>query len=205
MSCLLYFGLLCPFRTDCACVYSSEPKRSRWVQEQHRRKYLWRQSAKEKFDQVSEGIATEIDPVKQVRIRAILSDIGRKAEELDLLERASSKKLESLRTPLKESEAHFAQSEILGFIGSNRRHFTPLIVTSAMAGLPFVTARVSCEQCSKFGIKLLHGLAFEVFLTIERQLPEPIRGLGRSIDEFREFLLNGPQHSLAHAAELRKN
>jgi hypothetical protein len=113
--------------------------------------------------------------------------------------------LESLRTQLKECEAYFAQAEILGFLENNRRQFTPKNVACAMAGLPHITARVSCEQCVKYGINPSHGIAFEIFRTIERAVQEPIRDLGRSIDTMRGCLLNGPHNNQADAAQLRKN
>jgi hypothetical protein len=113
--------------------------------------------------------------------------------------------LESLLSQLKEREAYLAQAEILRFLESSRRKFTPLKVACAMAGLPHVTARVSCERCAQFGIKPSHGIAFDVFQTIERMVPEPISDLGGSIETLRQYLLNGPESNLPHAAQLRKN
>jgi DnaJ-domain-containing protein 1 len=175
------------------------------LQERHSRNYVQRQSAQDVFDRASKARATDSDPLKQAQIQAILSDLEYKSHELDSLEKASRTELESLRTQLKEREASFAQAEILRFLESNRRQFTPLNVACAMAGLPHVTARVSCERCRKYGINPSHGIAFEMFQTIERTVPEPIRDLGRSIDIMREHLLSRPHNSLASAAQLRKN
>lgn len=180
-------------------------KRVADLQERHRRDYARRQSARGVFDRASEAIATDSDPEKQVQIGEILSDLGYKSHEADSLEQASRMKLESLRTQLKESEAYFAQAEILRFLESGRRKFTPLKVSCAMAGLPHVTARVSCELCTKHGINPPHGAAFEMFRTIERVVPEPIRNFGCSIGAMREHLLSGPHSDSPHAAQLRKN
>jgi DnaJ-domain-containing protein 1 len=180
-------------------------KRVAELQEQHSRDYARRQSARGVFDRASEAITTDSDPVKQAQIQAILSDLGYKAQEADSLEQTSRMELESIRAQLKESEAYFAQVEILRFLESSRRKFTPLKVACAMAGLPHVTARVSCERCAQFGIKLSHGIAFDVFQTIERMVPEPICDLGGSIETLREHLLNGPRSDVPHAAQLRKN
>ena len=134
-----------------------------------------------------------------------LSDLAIKSQEADALEESSRVKLNSLRTLLRDRGAYFAQAEIFAFLKSNRRQFTPLNVARAMAGLPHVTARVSCELCAKNGFNSVHGFEFEKFRTIERVVSEPIRDSGRSIDAMREDLLNGPRDYLPHAAQLRKN
>jgi Mg2+ and Co2+ transporter CorA len=113
--------------------------------------------------------------------------------------------LESLRTRLRECEAYFAQTEILRFIESNRRKFTPRNIAFAMAGLPRITARVSREQCAKLAIDPPDGIAFEVFRAIARSIREPIRDLRHSVYEMRKRLLNGPQSDLPQAAQLREN
>jgi hypothetical protein len=180
-------------------------KRVAEFKERHSRNYARCQSAREDFDRAFEAHAADSDPVKQAQIQAILPDLGYKSQEAASLEQTSRIELELLRTQLKECEAYFAQTEILGFLESNRRQFTPKNVACAMAGLPHVTARVSCEQCAKYGINPSHGIAFEIFRTIERAVQEPIRDLGRSIDTLRTNLLTGPHNHLAHAVQLRKN
>ena len=175
------------------------------LQVRHRRDYARLQSAKEVFGRASEAHTTDSDPVRQGQLRAIVSDLGCKSQEAASLEQTSRIELELLRTQLRECEAYFAQTEILGFLESNRRQFTPLNVACAMAGLPHVTARVSCKRCAECGIKPSHGIAFEIFRTIERAVQEPIRDLGRSIDTMRGRLLNGPNNNQGDAAQLRKN
>ena len=203
-------GYLEPFRDNLTRKTTSNElralrKRVVELQERHRRDYARCQSAREAFDQASKARATDSDPVKQAQIQPILPDLEYKSQEADSLEQKSRMELESLRTQLKEREAYFAQAEILRFIESNRRQFTPRNVACAMAGLPNVTSRASCEQCEKDGINPSHGIDFEMFQTIERTVPEPILDLGRSIDAMRECLLDGPHSNLAHAVLLRKN
>jgi len=180
-------------------------KRVAELQQRHRRDYAQSQSAQQYFDQASEARATDSDLVTQGQIRAILSGLDYRSKEADSVEKASRTELESLRTELREREAYFAQAEILRFLESNRRQFTPLTVACAMAGLPRVTARISCEQCAQFGIKPPYGIAFEIFRTIERMVPEPIHNLGHSVDALREYLRSGPHNDLAHVVRLRKN
>jgi hypothetical protein len=203
-------GYLEPFRDNRTRKITSNElralrKRVVELQEQHRRDYARQQSAREAFDRASEARHSDSDPVRKQELQSIVSDLGYKSQEADSLEQKSRVELESFRSQLKESEAYFAQTEILGFLESNRRKFTPLNIACAMAGLPRVTARVSCERCAKYGINPPHDITFEMFQTIERMVPEPIRDLGRSIDTLRAHLLTGPHNHLAHAVQLRKN
>jgi hypothetical protein len=122
-----------------------------------------------------------------------------------MLEETSRMKWDFLQAELKEREAYFAQSEILRFVQSNRRQFNPLNVARAMAGLPVVTTRVSCERCAKHGIDPPPGMAYCVFQAIRQVLREPIRDLGRSVELMREHIVRGPNKDLPHAVVLRKN
>jgi len=74
-----------------------------------------------------------------------------------------------------------------------------------MAGLPIVTARVSSELCTKYRIAQSNGIAFEIFRLIESALKEPLPDFGRPIDSLRKQLVNEPEKSIPHAAELRKH
>jgi hypothetical protein len=180
-------------------------KRVTEIRERHRRDYGLLQQAQETCERAFEAWAAESDLVKRAEGQALRPALALKYEEVESLEQTSRTELESLRSQLKEREAYFAQTEILGFLQSNRRRFTPRNVACAMSGLPHVTSRVSCEQCAKHGINPSHGIAFEMFQTIERVVQEPNCDLGRSIDTMREHLLSGPHNDLAHAAEFRKN
>lgn len=171
----------------------------------YRREYVMCRDAEEKCERAFQAWGAESDPVKRAQIQAIRQSLARDYDEADRLETNSRRECDSFEAELKEREAYFAQSEILNFIQSNRRQFTPLNIACAMAGLPLVTARVSCEQCAKHGIDPLPGMAFDVFRTIQRTLQEPIRDLGDSIDSLRKHLLSGSENELPHSAELCNN
>jgi hypothetical protein len=180
-------------------------KRVAEAQEGHRRNYARCQHAQETCKRTIDASSAECDPVRRAEIQRFRPDLARKYEEAESLVQSSNVELESLQTQLKEQEAYFAQTEILRFLESSRRKFTPRNVALGMAGLPRVTARVSCEQCGKFGINPPDGMAFSIFRTIGRSFPEPIRDLGHSIDTLRERLLYGPRNDQAQAAQLRKH
>lgn len=145
------------------------------------------------------------DTFKRAQIQAVRAAFARDYEETESLEKKSRTEWETLQAEIVVSEAHFAQSEILTHIQSNRRRFTPLNTARAMAGLPRITARVSSERCRKDEINPPNGIAFDMFRTIERILKEPLRDLGRAIDSLRHHLVNGADKNLPHTAELRKN
>lgn len=173
--------------------------------ELRRRNFEYHRSAHDRCESAFNAWANESDTLKRAQIQEMRSKLLRNFEEAESLGLTSRLKCEALERELKESEAHFAQSEILRFIQSNRRRFTPLNVARAMAGLPLVTARVSSELCTRYGINPADGMFFQMFRAIERVLKEPIQDLGRSIDSMRTDLLMGPEKDLLHAADLRKN
>ena len=74
-----------------------------------------------------------------------------------------------------------------------------------MAGMPLLSARVSCERCSQADNDLVDGVAFQMFQAIERVVKEPIDDLGSSIEAMRNHLLSAAWKKFPHAAELRKN
>lgn len=203
-------GLLEPF-TDSLTLETTPAelrqlrKREEEASERYRRNFKRRRFVKEKFERVFRAETDESDPVKRVQLQMIRGGLAHDYEEAESLQQSSFAEWNSLRAERRQREAHFAQSEILRFIQSTRREFTPLNVARAMAGLPFNTARISCERCTRHDIDLPHGLAFQIFQAIESVLQEPISDLGGSIDSMRDRLLKGRGNKLPAAAELRRN
>jgi hypothetical protein len=163
------------------------------------------QRAQDSCERVFYEWVAHSDPVKKAQIQSMRSGLAHTYEEAQLLERASRLRSESLRTELKEREAYFAQSEILRFIQSNRREFTPLNIARAMAGIPFIAARVSCERCSASKMGLEDSFELQKFQIIERVLVEPITNLESAIERLRKRLLMGRGRHLPSPAELRAN
>jgi hypothetical protein len=147
----------------------------------------------------------ESDPLLRGQIHNELARCEQEHEEIASLDAKSRAERENLRSEIADCEAHFAQSEILKHLQTNRRRFTPLNVSRAMAGIPLVTARVSSELCTRHRMTQSDGILFEVFRMLERALKEPCPNLGDTIDSLRNQLVSGPGRNLPHAAELRKN
>ena len=202
--------LLEPFTRDHICTSAALRlrqlrKEAMASRERHGRRFADMQRAHEICERGFDAWVADSDSVTRAQIQIERAKFARDYEEVASLEQRSRTEWETFQVELEECEAHFAQSEILKYIQSNRRRFTPLNIARAMAGLPLVTARVSIDSCTKYGINPQYGVAFDMFRTIERLLREPINDLGRGIDSVRNDLVSGPDKNLPHATELRKN
>jgi hypothetical protein len=173
--------------------------------QRHRERYAQLQNAFHEYKRAAQASSVETDPVKWVKLERICSNLAREHQEIEALEGKIRVERDSLALELAECEAYVAQSEILRFIQSNRRRFTPLNLARAMAGLPIVTARVSCENCTEHGIVPAPGLAFQIFDTIQRVIKEPVRDLACVIDATRRHLLKCANNESPHTAVLREN
>ena len=201
-------NLLEPFTRDHICTTTALRqlrKKAKTSRERHGRHFADMQCAHKICERGFDAWVADSDSVTRAQIQIERAKFARDYEEASSLEQKSRTEWEALRIELEECEAHFAQSEILTHIQGDRRRFTPLNVARAMAGLPLVTARVSIESCTKYGINPQYGVTFDMFRTIERLLKEPINDLGRAKDVVRNHLVRGPDKNLPHVTELRKN
>jgi hypothetical protein len=73
----------------------------------------------------------------------------------------------TLEKQLGEQEVSFAQEELFRILEEERCARNPLKLANAMAGLPFITARVSHERCSKIKPTGWPKFDFQVFQKIE--------------------------------------
>ena len=110
-----------------------------------------------------------------------------------------------LTQELRESEAYFAQSEILKFVRSKRREFTPSNVAAAMAGLPYLSARVSCERIRALKPQLRDGHAYHIFQIFQAMFAEYPRDIDSAVDGMRKYLIAEKRAKMGHVKELRKN
>lgn len=81
----------------------------------------------------------------------------RSAEELE----------QSLQKQLGELETIFAQEELVRILAERRCARNPLRLANAIAGLPYLTARVSYDRCSKIECIVWPKFDFRVFQKIE--------------------------------------
>jgi hypothetical protein len=96
----------------------------------------------------------------------------------------SAEELEqSLQKQLNELETSFAQEELVRILVERRCARNPLRLANAMAGLPYLTARVSYDRCSKIECNVWPKFDFQVFQKIESIWNSRERYRGLSIVE----------------------
>lgn len=105
---------------------------------------------------------------------------------------ALQEELDRVREELRQREAHFAQSQLLDFIGSHRYTLTPLSYAKAMAGLPKITWRQSSAVCVKETIGHPYEAEYEKFSMVLKAFGSPPADAAVAIGRIRRFLLNKP-------------
>lgn len=118
---------------------------------------------------------------------------------------ANRKRLIELDSQLVAMEACFAQSQLLEFIQSGRRKFTPLNLTMALAGIPYLTARVSCERCSPLEPAIYPGFTYLMFCAIKDVFSTSAGEMRPGLEQMRSYLLDKRRKILPHIIELKKN
>jgi hypothetical protein len=97
--------------------------------------------------------------------------------------RSAEESERSLQEQLNELEASFAQEQLVGILVERRCARNPLRLANAMAGLPYLTARVSYDRCSKIKCNVWPKFDFQVFQKIESIWNSRDRYQGLSIVE----------------------
>lgn len=147
-------------------------------------------SAKESLDRVSIGLSSAPDEVSSMRIQSLWSPIAKDHETKSASYRRAKAREMELSSKLHRQEAYFAQSQVLELIQSNRYEITPLSVAKGMAGLPYVTSRISFERCSSLADPPRPGLAYELFQALERAFAPPALGMDDGLERLKEIALS---------------
>jgi hypothetical protein len=176
-----------------------------FAEQRHRVEYAEYLKVSERYERASAAYKCEHDFVKKEELRKILVSLESDHLKEKALESETRSDLEALKKRREEGEAYFAQSEILKFLQSNRRSFTPMNLACAMAGLPGVTARHSCDLCRKYGIRPPAGMAYSQFKFIENSLKGIMQDRFMGVDKVKRELLKASNEGLAHIIELKKN
>ncbi len=112
---------------------------------------------------------------------------------------------ERLAEELRESEAYFAQSEVLEFMRGGRREFMPFNIAAAMAGMPYLTARVSCDRVWEQKPQFTKGHSYLMFQAFSATFSESRDHPDGAVQKIREYLIAENRAKLGHVKELRKN
>jgi hypothetical protein len=138
-------------------------------------------------------------------VQASRSQLTKAYEEARVAFEASQVHSMELLARLYQQEAHFVQSQLLEFTQSNRRRFQPLSIAMAMAGMPRLSARVSCERCSRLKDNVQPGLTYQMFQAVAAVFARPGATVSEASDSMKAYLLESGRKSQIHITELRRN
>ena len=174
--------------------------------DENRKAYAAFMQSKEAAERASQVLAGAQDEKSRQSVQSLKAAFGRKYEEASAALEIYGARIHELQSKLDRQEAYFAQSQLLDFIQSGRREFTPLNIAMAMAGIPLLTARVSCERCSALNPGVEPGHAFQMFQAVEGVFARQPGDMDDSIERMRAYLLAFKTEQLPpHIAELRNN
>jgi hypothetical protein len=175
-------GVLCQCRTD----------------------YEARESAREIYENALGATAVKSDQKIRKQILPILPKLSAEFENAKEKHKSSQLLANDLASQLDGRRAVYAQTELLRFIRSGRYAFTPLSLAKGMAGLPYISARVSSQRCALLSQIPRPGLYFRIFQMIESVFSTPIPALDDGIIRIKALVLS-KKKSLPHIAKIRKN
>ena len=134
--------------------------------EKVRQDYTALRQCKESAERVSQAIANATDEESRRTVLALEPALAKKHAEAVAEWQASNLRIHELQEQLEQQEAHFAQSQLLDFLQSKRRRYTPLNLAMAMAGIPYLSARVSADRCTKLTPQVEPGHAYRMFQAV---------------------------------------
>lgn len=149
--------------------------------------------------------AAEPDESRKQELELACAEWLAKSGRADASRAEIDKSLEMLSEKLRSCEAYFAQSEILVFVQSGRREFTPFNVAAAMAGIPHLSARMSCQRVWSMKPPCTKGHAYLMFSAINANFSQWPRNRDHGIERMRDYLVARQRNKLPHIKELRKN
>ena len=175
------------------------------VRDQSRNAYLALKCAKQNAEYARSAVNGNEDHIARLDLQRLLDEMETR-HTCAMTDSASIRKRHvELDSQLVEQEAYFAQSQLLNFIQSGRREFTPLNLAMAMAGLPYLTARVSCERCSAIKPREESGQTFRMFQAVEAVFVRLPRDADEEVERMRSYLLHSRRKKETHIVELRKH
>ena len=173
--------------------------------EENRKAYAAFIQSKESAERAFQAVDCATDEDSRAAVQSLRPALARKYEEASAALEGSRARSREVQSKLDRQEAWFAQSQLGNFIDSGRREFTPLNIAMGMAGLPYVSARVSCERCSALKPRVEHGHTFRMFKAVEAVVARSPQDKDKSITNMRAYLLDPQNKKQPYIAELRTN
>lgn len=172
---------------------------------QSRRDYEALAAAREQYDRAGSAIAQARDRKSRELVEALKPELAQKLEKANKDFETSRNQLEEMTSHFERQEAGFAQSQVVSIVRSGRHAFTPLSLAKGMAGLPYISARVSSLRCASLAENLVPGFSYQAFKAIQRVFAPPIPNLADGIEQMRAYALRGKKRPPPHIADIQKN
>lgn len=148
-----------------------------------------RQLSKNAFAAITGAKSPESQESMLRRLPELRRNIGLREAEFRMRKGAAI----TLAGHLDKQEAYVAQSELLDFIQSSKRRLSPLSIAMAMAGLPFIPARISFSRCRRFEEKPEPTLGHQIFCMIDRACSASSLEMNEILDHARRSLPRDPK------------
>jgi hypothetical protein len=130
-----------------------------------------------------------------VAANEIWQEYKRRGDELEECERrflATKARIDDLEETLASQTAYICQTQLLKFMARGYAR-NPIVLASALAGLPEIGCRHSFVLCSRKRSTLRPSMRYQIFRTIEDIWKQRDRGSTRSLtDQFRLAILGQP-------------
>ena len=94
-----------------------------------------------------------------------VSERAANSDQAELVFLSLRNRLKEVGEHIKDSEAYFAQAEVLQFCNKGRYAFNPLNTANAIAGLPYIGYRRSINRCREWN--RIEGLPYRIFLILQ--------------------------------------
>lgn len=170
-----------------------------------RRAYAAYISSRESIERVSQAFVHATDETALTSLQHLQAEMAMRHERANVAFEECQAHSRELQSKLDQQEAWFAQSQLGNFIHSARREYTPLNIAMAMAGMPQLSARVSCERCSGLKGTFEAGLTYQMFQAVETVFANPPVGAIEGPEQMCTYLIDPGRRKQIHIGELWKN
>lgn len=157
------------------------------------------------YQRAQDDWRSESDSKRKQELERAYSEWRYKSQDADRTAKELETERVRLEQELRESEACFAQSEILKFVRDKRREFKPFNVAAAMAGIPYLSARVSCERVWAAKPQSTNGHAYKIFQIFQSNFANYPQNVDSGIEKMRKYLVVDKRAKVAPVKDLRKN
>ena len=179
---------LCDTPMECTTrEFRSNLKVLQCLEKAGRPAYEQLEEAKDRLERVEYALKEHpTDPVllQQLKVRK------QRFEKAHDAQQEITRRCDELRDSVGKQRAHLAQKKVLGLFGCKRYEMSPTGLANGMAGLPEIGWRQSAARCGKKEPSHPYRNIYEMFLEIQRALPDRITSATDAVQHAKNYLKN---------------